>query len=261
MTQHIDANGTSISVDIAGQGPWLIFSHSLGCRKEMWQPQFDAFEKKYRVLRYDTRGHGDSDAPSGPYSLEMLAQDVKSLCAALDIEKCHFVGLSMGGMVGQMLALDVPELLLSLTLANTSSFYGPAALPLWTARSQTALCEGMEALVKGSLERWFTPAFRAANPAAMQFAARWLREANPQGYAACCMALAALDTTNRLHRINVPVLVIAGADDVATPPALAETIHAHVPGSRLVVLKNAAHISSIEQAEAFNRSLEEFLNG
>ncbi len=260
MTQRIDVNGTTIGVDIAGEGPWLIFSHSLGCRKEMWQPQIDTFAGSYRVLSYDTRGHGDSDAPSAPYSLEMLAKDVEALCSALQIEKCHFVGLSMGGMIGQTLALEAPELLLSLTLANTSSYYGPTALPLWSARSQTALKEGMEALVNGSLERWFTPAFRTGNPDALQIAARWLRDANPQGYAACCMALAALDTTNRLHQIKIPVLVIAGADDVATPPALAETIHTNILDSRLVVLANAAHISSVEQAGAFNCALEEFLN-
>ncbi len=259
--RRIKANGISIGVDIAGEGPWLIFSHSLGCRKEMWRPQIDAFAATHRVLTYDTRGHGDSDAPPGPYLLETLAQDVVALCAALDIRKCHFVGLSMGGMIGQMLALNAPDLLLSLTLANTSSFYGPAALANWAARRDTALSAGMAALVTPSLDRWFTPTFRATHPDALHTAAQWLQDANPQGYAACCMAIAAIDTTARLNEIDVPVLVIAGADDVATPPSLAQVMHAEISDSRLRVLAGAAHISSVEQAEAFNRVLGKFLSG
>ncbi|MDB5762528.1 MAG: Alpha/beta hydrolase fold [Herminiimonas sp.] len=260
MKQRIHANGIDISYEVAGEGPWLIFSHSLGCGKAMWQPQFEALAKSHRVLRYDTRGHGESSAPAGPYTLDLLAQDVKALCDALDIRTCHFVGLSMGGMIGQTVALNYPELLLSLTLANTSSFYGPQAQPFWQTRSQTALTQGMAPLVEPSMARWFTAPFRASQPALMQQASQWIMETPPVGYSACCQAIAVIDTTAMLERIKIPVLVIAGADDAATPPAMAERIHAQIAGSRLVSLKPAAHISSIEQADRFTDALRDFLS-
>lgn len=259
ITAQIAANGITVSYEVAGSGPWLILSHSLGCSKAMWQPQFEELAKSYRVLRYDTRGHGASSAPPGPYSLDLLAQDVVALCAALGIEKCHFVGLSMGGMIGQTVALNSPELLLSLTLADTCSVYGPAALPFWQGRSQAALTQGMAALVTPSLERWFTAPFRAAQPALMQHATQWILDTPAVGYAACCLAIAAIDTTEALKRIAVPVLVIVGAEDAATPPSAAETIHGQIAGSRLLVLESAAHLASVEQPLAFTRALQEFL--
>jgi 3-oxoadipate enol-lactonase len=259
MSQRIRANGIEIAYDVAGTGEWLIFSHSLACNKEMWQPQFEAFAKSYRVLRYDTRGHGESSAPAGPYTLDLLAQDVKALCDALDIQACHFAGLSMGGMIGQTLALKYPELLLSLALADTSSFYGPQAQPFWEGRSQTALTQGMAALMAPTMERWFTEPFRSSQTELMQQVSQWILSTPPVGYSASCRAIAAIDTTADLHRIKIPTLVIVGADDAATPPAMAEKIHDQVAGSELVVLPSAAHISSLEQADGFNRALGEFL--
>jgi 3-oxoadipate enol-lactonase len=239
----------------------VVFSHSLGCSKTMWQPQFEALAKSYRVLRYDTRGHGASSAPPAPYSLDMMAQDVKALCDALEIKKCHFVGLSMGGMIGQTFALKYPELLLSLTLADTSSFYGPDLMAFWEARSQTALMQGMTPLVAPSLDRWFTAPFRAAQPVLMQQAMQWVLDTSAPGYAACCMAIAVIDTTARLKEIKVPVQIIVGKDDLATPPAASELIHAQIAGSKLLMLDSAAHISSVEQATKFTQALEEFLAG
>ena len=258
-TNQIAVNGITVSYQVAGSGPWLILSHSLGCSKTMWQPQFAELAKSYRVLAYDTRGHGASSAPPGPYTLDLLAQDVHELCLALGITKCHFVGLSMGGMIGQTVALNYPDLLLSLTLADTSSAYGPAALPFWQGRAQTALSQGMAALVAPSLERWFTAPFRAAQAALMEQAGQWLLDTPAVGYAACCLAIAPLDTTARLPQITVPVLLIVGAEDAATPPAAAELIHAQIPDSRLLKLPSAAHLSSVEQPAAFNRALREFL--
>jgi 3-oxoadipate enol-lactonase len=261
--KQLNANGITMRYEIAGEqnvdAPWVVFSHSLGCSNIMWQPQFDALAATYRVLRYDTRGHGKTSAPQGPYSLDMLAQDVKSLCDAIGIVKCHFVGLSMGGMVGQTVALNYPELLLSLTLADTSSHYGAAALPFWETRSDTAKTQGMTPLVAPSLDRWFTAPFRAAQPVLMQQAMQWVLDTPSQGYAACCMAIAVIDTTARLAQITVPVLIIVGAQDMATPPASSELIHAHIPGSTLLVLDSAAHIASVEQASAFTGALQKFL--
>jgi 3-oxoadipate enol-lactonase len=266
MTQQnkqVSANGITVNYEVAGpeSAPWVVFSHSLGCAKSMWQPQFDALSKSYRVLRYDTRGHGASGAPSEPYSLELLAQDVKALCDALEIKKCHFIGLSMGGMIGQTVALQYPDLLLSLTLADTSSYYGAAFTAFWETRAQTALTQGMTPLVAPSLERWFTEPFRAAQPVLMQQAMQWVLDTPAQGYAACCRAISQLDTTARLPQIKVPVLIIVGAQDLATPPAASELIHAQILGSKLLVLDAAAHIASVEQAAKFTAALQEFLPG
>jgi 3-oxoadipate enol-lactonase len=261
QNKQIGANGITVDYEVAGpeNAPWVVFSHSLGCAKSMWQPQFEALSKSYRVLRYDTRGHGVTSAPPGPYTLELLAQDVKALCDALDIEKCHFIGLSMGGMIGQTVALNYPDLLLSLTLADTSSYYGPAFAAFWETRSQTALTQGMTPLVAPSLERWFTEPFRAAHPVLMQQAMQWVLDTPSQGYAACCQAIALLDTTARLSQIKVPVLIIVGAQDLATPPAASELIHAQIQGSRLLVLDPGAHIASVEQAAKFTAAVQEFL--
>ena len=259
MTEFVHANGIRIAYEVAGEGPWLVFSHSLGCSKAMWKRQFELFSKSYRVVCYDTRGHGETDAPPGPYSMELLAQDFKALCDELCIRQCHLVGLSMGGMIGQRVALDYPNLLLSLTLADTSSHYGPAALPFWRTRSETALTAGMEPLVAPTMERWFTAAFRSAQPALMEQVKQWIVNTPVQGYAGCCLAISAIDFTARLHGISIPVLVIVGADDVATPPAMAQVIHGEIKQSRLLVLPSAAHIASVEQAELFNQSVTEFL--
>jgi 3-oxoadipate enol-lactonase len=260
MSQRLHANGIEISYEVAGQGPWLIFSHSLACNKAMWQPQFEAFSKSYRVLRYDTRGHGESAVPAGPYTLDLLAQDVKALCDELDIDACHFVGLSLGGMIGQTLALQHPELLLSLTLADSTSFYGPQLQAFWEGRSKTALNEGMAALLAPTLERWFTEPFRSAQAELMQQVSQWILSTPPMGYSACCQAIAPIDTTSRLTEIKIPTLVIVGADDAATPPAMAEKIHAGIAGSELQVLPSAAHISSLEQTDSFNHVLGAFLS-
>ncbi|HEY4317879.1 MAG TPA: 3-oxoadipate enol-lactonase [Herbaspirillum sp.] len=261
--KQISANGMTINYEVGGKedAPWVVFSHSLGCSKAMWQPQFDALAKSYRVLRYDIRGHGASSAPPAPYSLDAMAQDVKALLDALAIRKCHFVGLSMGGMIGQTFALKYPELLLSLTLANTSSNYGPDFMAFWETRSQTVLMQGMTPLVAPSLERWFTAPFRAAHPVLMQEAMQWVLDTSAHGYAACCMAIAVIDTTARLKEIKMPVQIIVGKDDLATPPAMSEKIQAQIAGSKLLMLEPAAHISSVEQAEKFTRALQEFLAG
>jgi 3-oxoadipate enol-lactonase len=259
MQQSVHANGIDISYEIEGQGPWLILSHSLAAEKAMWQPQVDALAASYRVLSYDIRGHGASGAPAGPYTLDLLAQDVEALCAALGIEQSHFVGLSLGGMIGQTLALRSPQLLLSLTLADTSSGYGVAARPFWQGRSAIALEQGMAPLLVPTLDRWFTGPFRRAEPALMSKVADWIMGTPPHGYSACCQAIAELDTTARLASIMLPTLVMVGAEDEATPPAMAELIHREIAGSELVKLSSAAHIASLEQAVAFNRALLAFL--
>jgi 3-oxoadipate enol-lactonase len=239
--------------------PVVTLSHSLASSLEMWEKQVPALAGRYRVLRYDTRGHGGSEVPPGPYTLEMLADDVLGLLDALGVERTHFVGLSMGGMIGQAVALKRPDVLASLVLADTACSMGPEAGPLWDARIAAAQDQGMAALVEGTIERWFTQPFMTRAPEVVDRVRVLIRTTAPQGFVSCSQAIRALDYADRLHEIRVPTLIIVGQDDLGTPVAASELMHAAVAGSQLVVLPSAAHLSNIEQAERFNRTLLDFL--
>jgi 3-oxoadipate enol-lactonase len=257
----ITANGISMNYTLEGPeaAPVVTMSHSLATDLGMWDPTVVALKGVYRVLRYDTRGHGGTDAPTGAYSLEQLADDAAALLKALGIAKTHWVGLSMGGMIGQTLALRSPGLFRSLSLCDTSSRIPPDAKPLWAERIRTAESVGMEPLVEPTLQRWFTAPFREREKTLMDRVAAMIRATPPQGYAGCCHAIAALDLTNRLAAIAIPTCVIVGEDDPGTPVAASRTIHERIAGSRLEIIKSAAHIANMEQPEAFNRALTSFL--
>jgi 3-oxoadipate enol-lactonase len=252
-------NGIDINYVIEGDGPWLVMSHSLACNIGMWDPQAPALAKRFKVLRFDTRGHGASDAPAGDYSLDMLADDVKGLFDHLGIRECHWVGLSMGGMIGQTFALKYPGIFKSITLCDTASRYPAGAAEIWAGRVKVAREQGMEALVPPTLERWFTEGFRKSQPAKVSRIADSIRQTPVNGYAGCCAALPKIDTTDRLKDIKCPALIICGEQDMGTPLAMSQAIHAAMPGSTLAVLPNAAHISNVEQPELFSAALDPFL--
>ena len=254
-------NGIDTYYEIHGKpgAPWLAFSHSLACNLRMWDAQVAALEDRFRILLYDTRGHGQSAAPRGPYTLEGLADDLRALLSQLDIQRLHFVGLSMGGMIGQTFALKYPGLLSSLTLADTTSRYPAEAAALWAARIQTAEKQGMQPLVQPTLERWFTEGFRKRAPDKVRAIGGAIAATPVPGYVGCSHAIPRIDVTARLKEIACPVLVLCGDQDPGTPPAMSREIHASTPGSRLVRLPDAAHLSNIEQPEAFNKALAEFL--
>ena len=257
----ISANGIEVNYEIHGKegAPWLVLSHSLACSVRMWDPQIVALKDQYRILAYDTRGHGASEAPAGAYTLEMLAVDLHDLLKNLNISTPHFCGLSMGGMIGQTFALKYPGAFRTLTLADTTSRYPAEAAPVWAERVRTAEAKGMEPLAQGTLERWFTEPFRKNNPAAVD-AIRKLIVATPvAGYAGCCHALPKINVSARLKEIKCPILVIVGADDPGTPVAMAKEIHDNAPGSKLVVLPQAAHLANLEQPAGFTRALRDFL--
>ena len=240
-------------------GPVVTMSHSLATDLSMWDPQAAALARRYRVLRYDTRGHGGTDAPAGAYSLAQLADDARALLAALGIARTHWVGLSMGGMIGQTLALSSGDLLQSLSLCDTSSRIPPEARPLWDERIATAETRGMEPHVEPTIARWFTPATVERRPEVVKPVRDMIRRTNPRGYAGCCHAIRALDLTERLGAITLPTLIIVGAEDVGTPVAASQAIHERIKGSQLVVLDSASHLSNLEQPAAFTRALETFL--
>jgi 3-oxoadipate enol-lactonase len=256
----IKTNGIEINCAIEGDGPWLVMSHSLACNLSMWDGQARLLAKKFKVLRFDTRGHGQSDVPSGPYTLEQMADDVHGLFAALGIGQAHWVGLSMGGMIGQTFALKYPGMFRSMVLADTAASLPPGAGQLWSDRIRIALEQGMGPLVEGTLARWFTEPYRRAHPEVMAKIGSDILSTPAAGYAGCCHAISRLDLVGRLHEIDCPALVVVGDQDPGTPPELARQIHAHLRGSQLCIIESAAHLSNIEQPEGFNKALLGFLD-
>lgn len=257
----ISAQALTINYALDGpeSAPVVTLSHSLAANLSMWEPQVSALRDRYRVLRYDTRGHGKTDAPGGAYTLEQLTDDLLALLSALRIERTHFVGLSMGGMIGQMLALKAPERVASLALCDTTSRIPAEARPMWEERVRTANASGVEPLVEATLARWFTAPFRAQRPDVVAQVREMIRSTPPLGYMGCCRAIAALDLTERLGAISVPTLVVVGEEDQGTPVAASREIESRIPGARLVVIPSAAHLANLEQPEAFNTALLAFL--
>jgi 3-oxoadipate enol-lactonase/4-carboxymuconolactone decarboxylase len=234
--------------------PVVMFASSLGTTMEMWADQAAALAGRHRVLRYDHRGHGGSPVPPGPYTIDELAEDAVALLDRLGIERVTFCGLSLGGMVGMTLALRAPERIERLVLCCTSRFLAPPEQ--WTERAATVRAEGVEAIAPATIERWLTP---SAPPEMVARLYSLLRGTPAEGYAACCEAIAGHDLRGALGAIRAPTLVIAGAHDPSAPPAELEAIAGEIPGARLHVLGGAAHLASVEQAGAFNRTLAQFL--
>ena len=244
---------------LEGQGgaPVLVFSNSLGANYSMWDPQAGAFQKEFRILRYDTRGHGQSNSTPGPYSIEQLAKDVIALLDSLELNRVHFCGLSMGGMIGMWLGVNAPERVERLVLCNTGAKIGTTEI--WKARIEAVQKNGMASLAPAIIERWFTPAFRQKAPETMARIRNMIEEANVDGYIACCAAVRDFDCREQLGNIRTPTLVIAGAHDTATPPADGRFIGQKIPGARYAEME-AAHLSNIEAQNQFNKELTAFLN-
>ena len=258
----ITANGISMNYTLDGpaNAPVVTLSHSLATTLAMWQPQLKALTARWRVLSYDTRGHGGTDAPKAAYTLDQLADDAHALLSALGIQRTHWVGLSMGGMIGQTLALKAPELFASLSLCDTSSRIPPEAKPLWDERVHTAETKGMEPLVEGTLNRWFTAPYKAKGGLVIDTVKTMIRSTPPAGYIGCCQAISGLNLTDQIGAIKAPTLIIVGEDDQGTPVAASKVMNEKIAGSQLVILKSAAHLSNMEQPDAFTNALVGFLS-
>jgi len=253
-------NGIEIYYETHGKegAPWLVLSHSLACNVRMWDPQIEAFKDRYRILAYDMRGHGQTSAPAGPYTFDMLADDLLGLVSLLKIKKGHYCGLSIGGMIGQTIALRGPGPFASMVLADTTHTQNADALKQWEDRIRIARAQGMAALVESTLERWFTEPYRKKNSPDFQKIRRLIETTPVAGYVGCGQAIMKLDTTARLKDIRLPVLAITGEQDGAAPGT--RTIGETIPGAKFVAIPQAAHIANLEQPEAFNRALREFLS-
>jgi 3-oxoadipate enol-lactonase len=252
---HIDVNGAVLHYHLQGveSGPAIIFSNGLGTTTAMWQPQLQPLEDRVRILRFDTRGHGHSSVTDGPYSIELLSNDLLGLASALRIEKFHFCGLSMGGQIGQWLVHNAPERLKSVTVANTGLKIGNDEG--WNARIAKVRTEGMISVAAAVTERWFTPAFFATAAAEVEKLRNTFLGINPAGYAACCAAVRDADFRSVKPAAKIPpALVIAGAHDRATPPADGKQLAESLPGAKFVELE-AAHLSNVEAHSRFTDAL------
>ena len=260
-TMRIKANEIQMNYELSGKkgAQVVVLSHSLNSSLLMWNPQMDALNPYFQVLRYDIRGHGASDPPSGAYTLELLGEDVIKLLDALGMDRVHFVGLSLGGMIGQCLALNDPHRLKSLALCDTAAVVPAEAQPLWQERMGQARKKGMEALVDQTMERWFTPSFLKKNSKMVALIREQLLATPISGYIGCAEAIRKLNYLDRLSEIKIPTLVMVGEDDPGTPVSTSEAIHECISNSKLVILPSARHLSNVEQADAFNAALLKFL--
>lgn len=238
--------------------PALLLSNSLGTNLAMWEPQLAEWARHFRVVRYDSRGHGRSSAADKPYSMALLAQDALAILDQLGIEKAHWCGLSKGGMVGQWLATHHGERLDRVVLANTGARMGPPEL--WNARIRSVRQNGMAGLVQPTLERWFTAAFRERDAATVASVSEMLATTPPLGYANCCAAIRDMDQRGPIRAVRNPVLVIIGSKDPATPPPAGHLIADTIPGAQRIEL-DAAHLSNLEQPAAFTAAVLNFLKG
>ncbi|RYY64901.1 MAG: 3-oxoadipate enol-lactonase, partial [Comamonadaceae bacterium] len=247
-----------VRIDGPDGAPVLVLSNSLGTTLEMWDAQAERFAQTHRVLRYDTRGHGGTVVSPGPYSFDQLGGDVVALLDALHIESASFCGISMGGFTGLWLGVNAPGRLTHLVVANSAAKIGTA--DGWTARAALVREKGaaaMAELAASSPGRWFTDAFAAAQPAVVRQAQDWIAGIAPEGYAACCEALAHADLRPQIAGIRVPTLLIAGAADPVTTVADARAMQQAIPGAQLVEVP-ASHLSNLEAPAAFGDALDQF---
>lgn len=241
-----------------GDRTTLVLSNSLGATMDMWQPQLPIVSEHYDVLCYDSRGHGQSEVFLGTYSIDRLGNDLVQLIDALELEKVHFCGLSIGGMIGQWLACRYPERIQSLVLANTAPYIGPASV--WQKRIELVNKQGLESMWEAIRARWLSSGFIAAHTEQLQQLQEMFTGINPAGYTATCAAIRDMDMRAIMETNKLPTLIIAGLHDLATPIEQSELLHHAYADSRLLTL-DACHLSNIEQAESFNEVVIRFLNG
>ena len=246
---HYDLTGPS-------NAPTLVFSNSLGSTLSMWDLQTPTLQKQFRVLRYDTRGHGQSSVTPGPYSIDQLARDVLGLLDELQLERVHFCGLSMGGQTGMWLALNAPLRLTRLILSNTAAKIGTPEI--WNPRIEAVRTGGMKSISAAVMERWFSVEHRAKSPDSVSTAKRMLESTDPEGYVANCAAVRDYNALKAVAAIQLPTLVIAGTHDAATTPSDGRYLVDQIRGARYVEL-DAAHLSNIERPERFVSEISSFL--
>lgn len=261
---RLRVNGIFVQVDEKGSpdAPVVVLANSLGADMTMWSEQAEALAKDYRVVRFDARGHGRTEATDGDYTLDLLADDVLLLLDALGIERMNFVGLSLGGMVGQVLAARAPERVSSLVLCAT---FASAPSDVWDERARAARSTGTGPLVEATVERWLTPAFRAARPDVADAVRRMVGETSAEGYAGCAAAIRDMNLEGVAEQISAPTLLIAAAQDISAPPETMLALRRRIKGAHFALIEDAAHLFTMEQPDRATRLiagfLDEFANG
>jgi 3-oxoadipate enol-lactonase len=260
MPYHTTDDGCRLAYALSGpeSAPPLVLSTALGTDRGLWTGQVDAFSRRHRVLVYDTRGHGASDAPSGDYSLDRLGRDVVSLMDHAEFPQADVAGVSIGGITALWLGVHAPGRVRRLVLANTAARI--ASVAFWTERMRLAGTEGVAALADITMERWFTPAFRGAQPGTVARMRATLLAVPVAGYLGCCAALRDGDLQAEASLVAAPTLVVTGAQDVATPPAAGAWLADTIAGARIVEFA-AAHLANVECATAFTEAVLAFLDG
>ena len=261
MVMQITANGIAINYQLDGpeDAPVLVFSNSLATSLAMWNDQVTRLGDRFRILRYDNRGHGATPQIEGPYTIGLLAEDVLGLLDALKLDKDSFCGLSKGGMVGQWLGINAPHRLDKLVLSNTASYFPNKGM--WRDRMGMATVDGIPAIAEASIGRWFTPGYleRADTEPTVSFVREFILETTRHGYLASCVAIRDMDFRKELKQIDVPTMVVIGEKDPATIPEYGELIAASIPGAKIFVVPDAAHLSNIEQPDIFTKAVVDFL--
>lgn len=260
MTQTVRVNDIDVAYQWDGlaTGPVLVLSNSLMSNYTMWDDTVGALTDRYRVLRYDTRGHGRSGVTPGPYSIASLAEDLIALLDALNVKRAHVVGLSMGGMIAQYVGANHPERVLSLGLCNTASEMPPRST--WAARIESAQQGGIGALADGTIQRWFREGFTQRSPEKINTVRQMILATPLEGYIACASAVRDMAQTTMLLKIKAPTLVMTGRQDPACTVEQGTVLHRMIDGSKFEIIEDAAHLSNIEQPEVFNRNLRQFLD-
>ncbi len=254
---HVNGGHIHYQIEGPANAPALVLSNSLGTNFAMWDAQMPELRKHFRVLRYDTRGHGQSEVTPGPYSFEQLGRDVLALADEADFGNFSFCGLSMGGVTGMWLGIHAGKRLHKLVLCSTGAKIGNAEI--WDARIETVRKGGTKSIAAGTMERWFTERFRDSSPEIVERVKHMVESTSTEGYIACCAALREVDLRESIAAIASPTLVISGTHDPATPPADGRFIAQRIPGARYFEV-DAAHLSNIEQQARFTAELSAFLN-
>ena len=255
-----DVNQTTLNYSLDGpEGRTVVmFSNSLASNLTMWDIQVPVLvEAGYRVLRYDSRGHGQSGAPEGPYTMEMLTADAVGLMDALGLEKVHFCGLSKGGMVGQMLGTQYAERLITLTLCDTAAHLGPKEI--WEERMTAVREQGMASLVDAFIDRWFTKPGQKRMPDEIKKVRTMIAATPIEGFCGCCCAIRDMDQRESIRAISTPTLVMVGEHDPGTPVSAATYIHEQIASSQIKIIDDAAHFINVEQKSVFNEAFLQFL--
>ncbi len=258
---QVKSNGSTFNCRIDGDsGSWVMLSHGLATDMTMWDELTDSLKDRYRVLRYDARGHGGTVATEGDYTLALLVADAVGILDALGVEQIHFAGLSMGGMIALGLLLDYPKRMKSAVIADSRHTTRPEFTDAWLQRAEAVRKGGIEAVVESTVSRWSSAGLAERNPAAIARMETMIRRTSAGGYRGCAAALARLNYGPRLGEIAIPTLVVCGSEDHGAPPENTRQMHAMIKGSRFLEIKQAGHISNIEQPDIFNKAVGSFFD-